>query len=147
MVEVMPGNVRWSTNCKHLSMAGTDFANGPTFQTFSLYEICNPLFFFIFQWKFAQICTICTRIFFKILRNVIIYHNHLFDFLIITIMNPKNRPDNCWGFSVTLSNNYPTLKYYIYNRFVEESFFLSFKYTPFFCGIFFDACFIIQRIL
>jgi hypothetical protein len=45
MVEVMPGNVRQSTNCKHLSMAGRDLANGPTFQTFSLYEICNLLLF------------------------------------------------------------------------------------------------------
>jgi hypothetical protein len=57
MVEVMPGNVRQSTNCKHLSMAGTDLANGPTFQTFSLYEICNPPSFSSFSenlHKFAQ---------------------------------------------------------------------------------------------
>jgi hypothetical protein len=45
MVEVMPGNVRQSTNFKHLSMARMDLANGPTFQKFSLYEICNPLCF------------------------------------------------------------------------------------------------------
>jgi hypothetical protein len=42
-------------------------------------------------------------------------------------MNPKNRPDNRWGFSVPVSNNYPALKYYIYTQFVEESFVLSFK--------------------
>ncbi len=67
---------------------------------------------------------------------MIIYHSQLFDFLRITILNPKNCPDNRWGFSVPVSNNYPKLKYYIYNRFVEESFFLSFKYTPFFAGSF-----------
>ncbi len=136
MVEVMAGNVRQSTNCKHLSMAGTDLANGLTFQTFSLYEICNLLFFLIFRWKFAQICTIFTSNFWEIFRNVTIYHNHLFNFLRITIMNPKNHPDNRWGSSVPVSNNYSTLKYHIYNRFVEESFFLSFIYTPFFAGSF-----------
>ncbi len=103
-----------------------------------------------FWWKIAQFCTICTWNFWEILRTVIIYISQPFIwyFLRIRIMNPKNCPDNRWGFSVPVSNYYPTLKYFIYNRFVEESFFLSFKYTWFFAGSFLvlNACFIIQRI-
>jgi hypothetical protein len=68
MVEVMPGNVRQSTNCKHLSMAGTDFANGPTFQTFSLHVICNPLFYSSFGENLHQFAQFALEIFSKIFK-------------------------------------------------------------------------------